>query len=217
MAPEPEPRGALPHDAARHRDEWGIEFSRIVAFSDGVFAIAITLLVLTIEIPQNSHDLTRVLDNQIGDFFAYALSFAVLGKLWLAHHRFFSALARFDSTLMGINLVYLAFVALVPFTSELLGDYSDQSIAVIFYAASMFAVSLTFTLQIVYSYRANLVKPEMRDVERRMAGPSNFIVAGLFLASIPVAAVAPSVAPFMWIGVFFTGRRVADRVAALRA
>src|SRR5215211_372889 len=217
MAPEREPLGALQQDAARHRDEWGIEFSRIVAFSDGVFAIAITLLVLTIEIPENSHDLTRVLDNQIGDFFAYALSFAVLGKLWLAHHRFFSALARFDPILMGINLVYLAFVALVPFTSELLGDYSNQSIAVIFYAASMFAVSITFTIQIVYSYRADLVKPEMRDLERRMAGPSNLIVAGLFLASIPVAAVAPSVAPFMWIGVFLTGRRVADRVAALRA
>jgi uncharacterized membrane protein len=217
MAPEPESTSARPPGAARHRDEWEVEFSRIVAFSDGVFAIAITLLVLTIEIPQNSNDLTRVLDNQIGDFFAYALSFAVLGKLWLAHHRFFSALARFDSTLMGINLVYLAFVALVPFTSELLGDYSDQSIAVIFYAASMFAVSITFTIQIVYSYRANLVKPEMRDLERRLAGPSNFVVSGLFLASIPVAAVAPSIAPFMWIGVLFTGRRVADRVATLRA
>jgi uncharacterized membrane protein len=215
--PEPGSTSAPPPRAARHRDEWEVEFSRIVAFSDGVFAIAITLLVLTIEIPENSNDLTRVLDDQIGDFFAYALSFAVLGKLWLAHHRFFSALARFDSTLMGINLVYLAFVALVPFTSELLGDYSDHSIAVIFYAASMFAVSITFTIQIVYSYRANLVKPEMRDLERRMAGPSNFVVSGLFLASIPVAAVAPSVAPFMWIGVLFTGRRVADRVATLRA
>jgi len=213
----PESRSAPAVTEARHRDEWGVEFSRIVAFSDGVFAIAITLLVLAIEIPENSADLTRVLEHQRGDFFAYALSFGVLGKLWLSHHRFFSALGRFDPILMGLNLVYLAFVALVPFTSEMLGDYSEQSIAVIFYAGNMFGVSLTFALQIAYSYRANLVKPEMRDVERRVSAPSNFIVAGIFLASIPVAVFAPTAALLMWLLIFLTGRRVSDRLAALRA
>jgi uncharacterized membrane protein len=202
---------------ARHRDEWGVEFSRIVAFSDGVFAIAITLLVLALEVPESAADVGSAVLDQRGDFFAYALSFAVLGKLWLAHHRFFSALERFDPTLMGLNLVYLAWVALVPYTSELLGDYGELTAAVITYAASMFAVSLTFTIQIAYAYRANLVKPSAREYERRFAGPANFIIAGVFLASIPVAVWSPDVASLMWLSIFASGRRISDRLAGVRS
>src|ERR687897_1756045 len=83
----------------RHRDEWGIEFSRIVAFSDGVFAIAITLLVLQLNIPEHlpaGSTLFEEIGDQDGDLPAYAISFAVLGNRWLAHHRFFAAVERFD-------------------------------------------------------------------------------------------------------------------------
>src|SRR5687767_3565887 len=141
------------------RAEAAVEFSRIVAFSDGVFAIAITLLVLALEIPENAADLGQSLRDQEGDFFAYALSFAVLGKLWLAHHRFFASLEHFDNTLMGLNLFYLAWIALVPFSSELLGDYSGEAEAVIAYALNMVGVSLTFTWQISHAHRRGLIKP----------------------------------------------------------
>ena len=74
---------------ARHRDAWGIEFSRIVAFSDGVFAIAITLLVLQINIPAHLPAGDTLFDEILDQHrdIAYGISFAVLGKLWLAHHR----------------------------------------------------------------------------------------------------------------------------------
>src|SRR3954452_20735338 len=137
----------------RHRDEAEVEFNRIVAFSDGVFAIAMTLLVLGLTVPSGSEDLTHdLLDNQ-GDFLAYGISFAVLGRYWLSHHRFFSALERFDGRLMGLNLVYLAFIALVPFSSEVLGDYSRETGAIVVYAINMILVSGTFHAQLVYSYR----------------------------------------------------------------
>src|ERR687892_2311644 len=90
----------------RHRDEWGIEFSRIVAFSDGVFAIAITLLALAVEVPEDlpgDTTVTQMLENQSGDLIAYAISFAVVGKLWLSHHRFFSAVGGVYSGLVGRN------------------------------------------------------------------------------------------------------------------
>ena len=209
MATDGSPADVLARRDPQHRDEWGVEFARIVAFSDGVFAIAITLLVLAFQIPENSPDIVHSLLNQKGDVFAYALSFAVLGRLWLAHHRFFSVLERFDGTLMGLNLLYLAWIVLVPFTSEVLGDYSNDSGGVILYAAVMFAVSLTFGVQIVYSYRAGLVKAEIQGFEHRYAGTASFIVAGVFLASIPVALVAPDVAPFMWLVVFLSGYRIA--------
>jgi TMEM175 potassium channel family protein len=204
----------------RHRDEWGIEFSRIVAFSDGVFAIAITLLALAIEVPENlPSDITvaEMLDRQSGDLIAYGISFAVLGKLWLSHHRFFAGVERFDSVLMGLNILYLAWIALVPVTSEVLGDYGDASAGVITYAVVMAAVTITFQVQIVYAYRNGLIRPEMRELERRYAGPANFIIAVVFLVSIPLALVSPAAAILMWPIIFFTSGRLVDRLARLRA
>ncbi len=155
MAETAQPR--RPSARGHERDAAEIEFSRIVAFSDGVFAIAITLLVLALEVPPDTDDLGQALRDRENELFAYALSFAVLGKLWLAHHRFFASVARFDGTLMGLNLLYLAWVALVPFTSELLGDFNDDPEAVIAYAISMTAISLVFAGQIVYAYRRDLM------------------------------------------------------------
>jgi uncharacterized membrane protein len=199
---------------ARHRDEEAVEFGRIVAFSDGVFAIAITLLVLAFDIPESSRNLGESLWRERHDLFAYALSFAVLGKLWLAHHRFFSSLARFDNTLMGLNLLYLAWVAVVPFTSEVLGDYSGETDAAILYAASMAGVTVTFSAQIVYAYRRNLVHEWARPEEHRFAGPANLVVGAIFLLSVPVALLSASAAQLMWLLVFVAGRRLGDWLAA---
>jgi uncharacterized membrane protein len=196
-----------------HRDESTVEFARVVAFSDGVFSIAITLLVLSIEIPEHASDLGHLLVEQEGDLLAYVLSFAVLGKLWLAHHRFFSAVQRFDNRLMGLNILYLGCVALVPVTTGLIGDYGDHTSAVVIYALNLAAVSLSFTISIVYALRHALMKPEMREFERRFAGPANFLVAGVFLLSVPVAFLSPGAATVMWLGIFFVGRRIGDMAA----
>jgi len=197
----------------RHRGESEVEFSRIVSFSDGVFAIAITLLVLGLTVPEHSTDLTQALLDNHNDLLAYAISFAVLGKYWLSHHRFFSILERFDGTLMGLNLLYLAFIALVPFTSGVLGDYDNNTAAIVLYAINMILVSGTFSAQVVYSYRNGLVRPEARAFERRYAGPANLIVIGVFLVSIPVAFVSPLAATLMWLVIFLVGARVSDRVS----
>jgi uncharacterized membrane protein len=199
----------------RHRDEAGVEFNRIVAFSDGVFAIAITLLVLGLLIPEGESDLTQVLLNQDADLIAYGISFAVIGRLWISHHRFFATLERFDAGLMGLNLVYLAFLVLVPFTSQVLGDYSSETAAVVLYAINLACVSLTFQAQIIYAYRRDLVWPEARETER-LAGPANFLVAIVFLVSIPVAFLSTTAATVMWIAIFAAGRGLQSRLAALR-
>jgi uncharacterized membrane protein len=203
-------RASEPSAASRQDAE--IEFARIVAFSDGVFAIAITLLVLALEVPDDTADLWAALKDLNPDFFAYALSFAVVGKFWLSHHRFYGALERFDGTLMGLNILYLAWVVLVPFTSELLGEYSGDSAATIAYAINMAAVSATFVVQIAYAYRSGLIRPEARSEERRWAGPANFLFAGLFVASIPVALVSTVAAQLMWLAMFLVGRRAGDWV-----
>jgi uncharacterized membrane protein len=204
----------------RHRDEWGIEFSRIVAFSDGVFAIAITLLALSIEVPEQlpaDTTVAELVEQQSGDLLAYAISFAVVGKLWLGHHRFFSTVERFDSVLMGLNILYLAWIALIPVASEVLGDYGENSTAVIVYAISIIGVSLTFHTQIVYAFRSGLIRPELREVERRFGEPANLLITAVFVLSIPVALVSTTAATLMWLIVFLAGRRMVDRLAALRS
>jgi uncharacterized membrane protein len=211
--------GSVRRGDPRRREEWGIEFSRIVAFSDGVFAIAITLLVLQINIPAHLPQGTTLFEeivDQETDFIAYAISFAVLGKLWLAHHRFFAAVERFDSVLMGLNLLYLAWIVLVPFTSEVLGDHGDESAGVILYAIVLAGVSLTFQVQIGYSSRNSLLRPQLREIEQRVIGPANFLFAAVFLLSIPVALVSPLAGILMWAVIFFTGGRLGARIAARR-
>ena len=83
---------------SKQREGNEIEFSRIVAFSDGVFAIAITLLVLNLCIPKHlaGGEIADALWDQREDFYAYALSFAVIGRFWLVHRRFFSEVRAFD-------------------------------------------------------------------------------------------------------------------------
>lgn len=104
------------------------EFSRVIAFSDGIFAIAMTLLVVEVAVPtlQDANSI-RELADQLNDMseqiVSFFISFAVIGRYWLAHHSFVADLARMDSGLIFRNLVYLALIAFVPFPTALLGDY----------------------------------------------------------------------------------------------
>jgi uncharacterized membrane protein len=208
-----EARELSQRDAKLQRDDAEVEFSRVVAFSDGVFAIAITLLVLSLQIPASVDELSSALSDQVDELVAYAISFAVVGKLWLSHHRFYGSLDRFDNTLMGLNLLYLAWVVLVPFSSDLLGNYGEEPISVIIYACIMVGASLTFQIQILYAFRNGLVREADRALAGRYAGPANLSVVAVFLASIPVALVNAYVAQAMWLAIFVLGSRIGDWLA----
>jgi uncharacterized membrane protein len=195
------------------RKEAEVEFSRVVAFTDGVFAIAITLLVLGLDVPSSADDLTEALLDQRQSLFAYALSFAVLGRLWLSHHSFFGGLHSFDGSLIVLNLLYLAWIAVVPFTSELLGNYTSEAPSVIVYAASVLGVTATFGAQIAYAYRRGLLTPEYRLAARTANAPGVFAVAIVFAASMPVALVSPTVAILMWLATAVIGNRLGELIA----
>jgi TMEM175 potassium channel family protein len=104
---------------SKRREGNEIEFSRIVAFSDGVFSIAITLLVLNLGVGKyvSSGELADALWDQRENLLAYALSFAVIGRFWLVHHRFFSEVTGFDNRLISLNIFYLAWIVLIPFSA----------------------------------------------------------------------------------------------------
>jgi uncharacterized membrane protein len=161
---------------AKQREENEIEFSRIVAFSDGVFAIAITLLVLQLGVEPNvpNHDLGKALLDERQDLFAYAISFAVIGRFWLVHHRFFGDVTGFDGRLIMLNLFYLAWIVLIPFSSQILGDHGGAEAAVILYSINLVGVILAGVLLFADARRAGLskVSAEQARSGERPAGPS---------------------------------------------
>jgi uncharacterized membrane protein len=184
------------------REERELEFSRIVAFSDGVFAIAITLLVLSLDVPQSASDIGDELRDQLPNFFAFALSFAVLARVWLFHHRLFGAMSGFDGRLITFNFVYLALVTMVPFSCELVGDYGEESHAVVFYAANMGLLGAIGGVIVGYAFRRDLIDQRAAAIIGIGTGPSNWVVAAVFLLSIPVALLSPTVAIVMWVSLF---------------
>ncbi len=194
---------------ARRREENEVEFSRIVAFSDGVFAIAITLLVLGLGVPKHLHgeSLAEALWGQRQSLFAFALSFAVIGRFWVVHHHFFGDVVGFDGRLLGLNLFYLAWIVLIPFSSEVLGDHGGETAAVVLYAANLGGVTLVGLLMSTDAHRAGLAQTEpavAKVLQRRSA-----FVALVFLASIPVAFLDAGLAPYMWLALFlYTGGRL---------
>src|SRR5215213_8725154 len=98
--------------------------NRIIGFSDGVFAIAITLLVLTINVPSNltsSEDVSGFLWQALPQLVAYTAAFMVIGTFWLRHHRMLMLCRAVDGRMLVLNLVFLAFVSLLPFPTFTLG------------------------------------------------------------------------------------------------
>jgi uncharacterized membrane protein len=199
-------------ETRRERANAEVEFGRIVAFSDGVFSIAITLLVLGLTVPSHGQDFGDALLDERHSLFAYALSFAVLGRFWVAHHGFFGGLASFDGRLIGLNLLYLAWIALVPFTSQLLGDYGSEPLAIIVYAASLGGVMMTFGGKIVYAYRRGLLRAEYREIARNKVAPGTFAAGAIFLLSMPIALISPTAAELSWL-LLFTGDRLGELIS----
>lgn len=202
----------------RKREEHEVEFSRIVAFSDGVFSIAITLLVLGISVESGlPHDkLAHALWEQREALLAYAISFAVIARFWVVHHSFFSEVKAFDSRLIALNMLYLGFLVLIPFSSQVLGDYGGQLPAVVVYSANLAAVVLIGQWMSWDARRAGLTTIDAETERENMA--RGFFIAAVFLGSIVIALFDASIAPFAWFLLFFEGRgHVIERLSRTRS
>lgn len=181
--------------------ERGRDLSRIVAFTDGVFAIAITLLVLQLEVPldaTSASDLLDKLGDQSADFMAFWISFIVIGSFWISNHRFMRTVGEFDRGLMFLMLPYLGFMVLIPFTSQLMGEYSGEfDIAVFFYVLNMVAMTAMAFLIQSHVLRQGLAKPEYEwDVE--WTRKSSLFTMSVFAASAPLAFVLGPWTPLLW-------------------
>jgi len=209
----------------------GFRTGRLEAFSDGVFAIAVTLLVLDIAVSANAgqHLLRSIIDLWPA-YLAYVVSFSTIGAAWLAHNAITEYLDRADAAFVRLNLLLLLFVSFLPFPTRLLADYigedSPERVAATFYGISLL---LTTTMLLVlwrYAVHAGLVRPDAADEEIQLltqrltpglGGYLVLIVAGLFLPVIAVigylAIALYYIIPFRRLSAgFMPKRRRRDRV-----
>jgi len=181
-----------------------LEFERVAFFSDAIFAIAMTLLVVGLDVPTiaeetSSRDLWNALGDMSGQVLMFFISFAVLGSFWLLHHRFFGRLARIDRRTASINLGYLALIAFLPFLSGLLGEYGDNSVAVTLYAGAIAATAGFAALMNEVADRRHLFVRQPTAIVRRWQRLLPLVPAVFFLATIGIAVVSPSGALYSWI------------------
>lgn len=187
--------------------EHGRQLARLNAFSDGLFTIAATLLVLSIDIPNGSDAaLQAQLDDLIAPTLTYFLSFAVIGLFWVRHHQLFGRLSASDQRFAVLNLIFLAFVALLPAPTQLLGRYGGETGPLVIYAANVLVLAVLLRVLHADARERGLLDHDPWDRQAQLR--SNAVI-GAFAASIPLAFVAPQVAPLVWLLPFVIPRLMA--------
>ncbi len=172
--------------------------TRMEAFSDGVLAIAITLLVLDLSLHPPGSPWHQFL-NAWPTYLAYVVSFLTIGAAWIDHNALTDRLGRVDTVLLRLNLLFLLFVVFLPFPTRLEAQgleetLSPERVAVVVYGITLLAIQLSFWALATYSRREHLLlpgveNPDLRDERRKF----RFVVAG-YLVTIGIALAVPEVA-----------------------
>jgi uncharacterized membrane protein len=223
--------GARPGEAGSHRG-WDVlaraghlEYDRILFFSDAVFAIAITLLIvdLPVQIERASSspghhaaiNSATELKNAVPGMVGFGISFAVIGLFWVGHHSLFRYITAFDRPLMVLNLLFLGTIAFLPYPTALLSSVSStQAPAVIFYAACAGTAGLVETILWLYALRArDTLVAGVSPATRRLFLLRTARVPAVFGVSMLIALVSPRAATYFWLAIAVAGA-VANRLYA---
>jgi uncharacterized membrane protein len=186
--------------------------NRIEALTDGVFAVAMTLLVLDIKVPELQQPLaTAELPLKLvalwPKFLSYTISFVILGVYWVGHHVQLSFIRRADRPLLWINILFLLWVALVPFSTALLSEYSNTRLAIAIYGANLIAIGLTLALHWWYATtESRHVDPEIHPnlvraaMYRTLMAPLVYVIAiGLSFFRAEVSLALYALVPILYI------------------
>jgi uncharacterized membrane protein len=194
----------------------GGDSDRMVYFSDAIFAIAITLLVIDLPRPsEGDGSAWDLIIEAVPDFFAYALSFVIIALNWAGHHRKFRVIKGHDGPLLKINLLLLFIVAFVPFPTSVLAEYGAQVAAVVLYAFVVGALSMVQLAIWAYARRTGLLDPRVDDAMYWYVVRGLLTTPTVFWLSIPVALlVSGDAALYCWFALIplnvlvgLTGRR----------
>jgi uncharacterized membrane protein len=193
----------------REHMEYHISKNRLETMVDGIFAIAMTILVLGINPPKpdmsQAHD---VLPGQIFDLipeiFIFIIAFLILAGFWLDHHRHFHFVRTVDSRLLWMNIFLLISVVLIPFSTDVAGDYPDILIAVLLFHINILIVGLIFLYHIHYiSQSKYLLNPEADSKSLRVLFHQSQMVPGIAFIAVLISVVSPSVSLLVYLMIPF--------------
>lgn len=182
---------------------------RLVQFSDGVFTVALTLLVVDLAVPDlapgfSERDLQQALQAQVPNVLAFLLTFWVVAAYWLTHHRHFRLIHRYDGRLLLLNLVFLMTIVFIPWPTAVLGHYGNYVTAWLVYAVAMAAIGFAATALWLYASGDRGLAVGVSPQLRRYYTIRALIQPTIFVLSIPIAAVSLIVAEFCWVAMFIT-------------
>jgi uncharacterized membrane protein len=181
----------------------GMNKARLESFSDGVFAFAITLLVLSIPIPdvKSADDglLTAALLRAIPQLIPYVTSFATIGIIWLNHHSMFHEVEKVEHTTLTLNLLLLLVVAFIPYPTGVIGRYGALRSGVVLYGATFTAAGLAFSALWFDIRRKRLSRERDDDARIRSTTVRNLIGPVIY----PLATALAFLAPKTSLGIFF--------------
>ena len=191
---------------------------RLHGFSDGVFAVAITLLVLELHVPSvPANQLVGALLRLWPAYASYVLSFAVVGVYWVAHWNIFHELRRADRNLAWLNIGFLACIAFIPFPANVVGTYGAERTAVMFYGGSLVVTGLMLRVLFVYALRHDLL--DAPPGLARFAAIRQLVPPAIYLLGLLIALIAPAVSLVIYLAVpllyiipspYITGRPLAE-------
>ena len=164
----------------------GLTKGRLEALTDGIFAFAMTLLVTTLDFPKA--DLAVPFTLHLPDFTNYAIAFVVLAGFWMAHHMLFHYIRSIDRTLLWMNVVSLLFVALVPFSTDIAGDYTSLPLTSIFFEVNLLIIGLSlFSIWRYATTERRLVDPALGDETVALEGRRCLVIPAVSAIGILVA------------------------------
>jgi len=177
-----------------------VGLGRLEAFSDGVFAIAVTLLILDVHEATGGGSLAHRLGAAWPTYLAYVVSFVMIGIMWLNHHQLIRYADSGPHSLQVANLFLLLLVTFVPFPTRVVGDaftnggHDSQQTAALFYGLTFTAIGIGFgVLWLTISFRRRLLRPEISDFEVKMQTRRILIGAPAFAIAALVALINPTV------------------------
>lgn len=195
-----------------------MDTTRLEAFSDGVFAIAITLLVLEIKVPPPNTALGAELLQLWPSYLAYVVSFLVIGAIWINHHAMFKHIVRVDGMLLLLNVLHLMLIAFLPFPTAVLAEAfhrgTDEPIAAAFYSGILTVIGIFVTAMWRYAAHGHrLLDPPLTAKKARQIGRQFLIGPIVYAIATVVALVAPwlAVLLFIFLNLFYLWPRWGHR------
>jgi uncharacterized membrane protein len=190
-----------PEHRSIDRDRDTLEFGRILALSDGIFAIAMTLLVISITVPAglSTGEFTEAIADLLPRFLIMGVSILVVASAWLAHHRLFANLQRADGGLIALNIAALGLIAFVPFPHHVLGTYPHEPLALVLYAAVLAAANGLSLGMDIYVRRRGLLRTGQPEAVHRRELIRGLAATGGFLVSMPLAFVLGALTVVLWV------------------